>query len=135
MDNHILRDSIQSKFRPNESQSAAHIQNAVHTFAQDTGSANAYAVALSPPIGGYFKGLALQFLAANANTGPSTLAVNGFPAVAVVKAGTNPLSGGEIAAGQIIAVQYDGNFFQIVGGGGSVGSNADLKYLTALRIL
>lgn len=93
--------------------STASVQQSSALFAVDTGSANAYAVALSPAPT-LVAGSAVLFKAVHANTGASTLAVNGGSAIAIVKAGATPLAGAEISAGQIALVIYDGTSFQLI---------------------
>ena len=100
---------------------ASAIQQQSYVYASDTGSANAYAVALSPAPT-LVAGSTVVFKAANANTGASTLAVNGGSAIAIKKSGSTALSGGEISAGQIVAVVYDGTNFQLVGASSSGGA-------------
>jgi len=83
----------------------------------DTGAANAYVWPLytvQPPVAGTM--LALKAL--NANTGASTLnvAATAYP---IKKNGTAALTGGEIAAGQIVTVVFDGTNFQMQGGSGA----------------
>lgn len=95
------------------------IQNESYTYGADTGAANAYVVTLIPVPSGYVAGMGVVFKAAHANTGASTLNVNGLGAKSIVKNGSVALAGGEIAAGQIIYVKYDGTNFQIIGGGGT----------------
>jgi hypothetical protein len=87
-------------------------------YASDTGTANAYAIALSPTPPTYTAGQPVVFQAANSNTGPSTLAVNGQTPQNLVANGGAAFVGGEIVAGQIVAAVYDGTQFQMVGGGG-----------------
>lgn len=88
------------------------IQQQSYVYGADSGAVNAYAVVLAPaPI--VIPGSLLVVKAANANTGASTLAINGATAVPIVKQGSVPLAGGEIAAGQIIRVVYDGANFQM----------------------
>jgi hypothetical protein len=91
----------------------AQVQQGSLNYAADTGSANAYAIALSPAPT-LAAGLPLYFKASNANTGPSTLAVNGGTAKAITKSGATALAGAEISAGQIVLVVYDGTQFQLV---------------------
>lgn len=88
-------------------------QNQQFTFGTDTGAANAYAVTLTPAPT-LVAGLKLSFVAAHSNTGASTLALNGGAAKNITKNGTTPLVSGDIAAGQIISVTYDGTQFQMV---------------------
>jgi hypothetical protein len=82
-------------------------------YANDTGAANAYAAAYvpAPPI---VPGTGLYFKAVHANTGASTLAVNGGTAKAITKNGGTALAGAEIAAGAIIHVIFDGTEWQLI---------------------
>ena len=96
---------------PTTANVAAAIQEQTYTYTTDTGVANAYVVAQSPtPTVG--AGSVVQFLATNANTGPSTISINGGAALPITKSGTNALAGGEIFAGQIVTgiVDAAGNF-------------------------
>jgi hypothetical protein len=102
------------------------VQQEAYTYAADTGTANAYAVALTPAPT-LVAGSAGSFLAAHANTGASTLAINGGTAIAITKNGNSTaLASGDIAANQIIDWTYDGSVIQILvpgsGGGGAVSS-------------
>ena len=91
----------------------AGIQVEAYTAANDTGTANAYAITVSPaPTLSTYSWF--SFKALYANTGASTLAVNGGAAKNIYKyGGTLDLSGGEIQAGQIVRVIYDGTQFQM----------------------
>jgi len=90
--------------------------NKIASYVDDTGTANAYVIALRPAITVYTTGLRILFKAANANTGASTLAVNGLTTKAIKKAVSTALGSGDILANQIIEVVYDGTNFQLVGG-------------------
>jgi hypothetical protein len=100
----------------------ASIQTESYTAANDTGSANAYAITVSPaPTLSTYSWF--SFKAANANTGASTLAVNGGAANNIYKwEGTTPLIGGEIVTGQIVRVIYDGTNFQMQSQSASLGA-------------
>lgn len=89
-------------------------------YGTDSGSANNYAVTLSPAPGSYFAGMAIAFKAANANTGASTLSVNSMTAKSINKLGGTALASGDIAAGQIVFAIYDGSSFQLANTLGSV---------------
>jgi hypothetical protein len=92
----------------------ASVQQEAYTYAADTGSVNAYAVTLSPAPT-IVAGSRVQTKAAHANTGSSTLSVNGtvYP---LVKDGFNPLIIGDITGGQIIDAVADGvGNFQAIG--------------------
>lgn len=96
-------------------------------YAADTGAANAYVVTLTPAPSGVYAittGSVIRFKAANANTGASTLAVNGGTATAIKKNGNaTALASGDITAGQIVTVVYDGTVWQMVAGSSSGGSS------------
>lgn len=83
-------------------------------YAADTGSANTYAIALAPAITAHIAGLPIHFKAINANTGASTLAVNGLAAVAIKQVDGSDLPGGAIVAGQMITVMYTGTFYALM---------------------
>lgn len=86
-------------------------------YAADTGAANAYVITLpGPALTGHIPGLPIFWKAANANTGASTINVNGLGAVALRKWGGSPLATGDIAAGQINVMFYDGTYYQILPG-------------------
>lgn len=90
------------------------VQDGSFVYATDTGAADAYAIGLSPAITAYAAGQKFKFIAANANTGASTLAVNGLTAKTIKKNGnTTDLAAGDIAANEVIEAIYDGTVFQI----------------------
>ena len=84
---------------------------------------NAIAATASPTITEYAIGAAYSFIAANTNSGAVTLAIDGLTAKAITKAGSNALAAGDIQAGMLVYVHYDGTRFQMIGNavyGGSV---------------
>lgn len=58
----------------------------------------------------------------NANTGASTLNINGLGAKTIQKGNGNALSSGNIKAGQICHLVYTGTVFQLLGEGGEYGT-------------
>ncbi len=90
--------------------SPSSIQNSQFTYATDTGSANAYAVALEPPITVLEDGQQVSFKAANGNTTASTMATNGLSAVPIVLNGNTALTGGEIVAGGQYSLTYNAGY-------------------------
>lgn len=67
----------------------------------------------------YAAGQRFQFQAVATNTGAVTASINGRPAVAVKKAGTGglvELVGGDVRAGALYDLNYDGTYFQLGGG-------------------
>lgn len=81
----------------------------------DTGAANAYVVNASALPLTLYTGLKLEFIAANSNTGPSTLNLNAIGVQPIIVAGGSAVGAGQIPAGGIIRVEWDGAHFQIVG--------------------
>ena len=90
------------------------VQDESYTYAADSGAANAYVVTLSPVPAALVAGLEVCFKAANANTGASTLNLNGLGAKNIYKLnGSTALASGDIGAGQIVTVVYDGSYWQM----------------------
>jgi hypothetical protein len=85
--------------------------------AVDTGSANAYAVALTPALTAHVAYMPISFKAAHTNTGASTLAINGLSAVALKRPDGSALLAGDIVTGQLIIAMYDGTNYQVVSSG------------------
>lgn len=83
-------------------------------YVVDTGTSNTYVIAPSPAITAYAAGQEFTFNPGNTNTGASTLAVNGLTAKNITKNGTNPPIAGDIVAGTLITVMYDGTEFQLM---------------------
>jgi hypothetical protein len=94
-------------------QLALAIQSQAANSAVDTGVANAYAVALSlAPTTPLPVGFPVRVKAAHANTGPSTLSVNGSVAVAIHHLDGSALQAGDIPAGGVVCVVWDGAAWQ-----------------------
>lgn len=83
-------------------------------YAADTGTANAYVVNLSPALTQYITGMPIYFKAVNANTGASTVNVNGLGVKTIKKNGGADLVSGDIQTGQIVCVSYDGTYMQFI---------------------
>ena len=80
----------------------------------DTGSANAYAIALTPAVTAYVAGQVFHFKAGNANTGASTLNVNALGTKNIKKRNDQDPAAGDIEEDAIISVIYDGTSFQMI---------------------
>lgn len=91
----------------NEYAAISQIQDGDLHFGTDTGSANTYAVALTPAITAYTNGMRVIFRAGAANTGASTLNVSGVGAQSLVAADGTALSSGQISANMLIEAVYD----------------------------
>ena len=98
------------------------------TYGVGGGAPNAYTVTLSPASPGvnqaYRTGVAYAFGAAAANTGASTLSVDGLAAKAITKYGTTALAANDIVNGQMCVVIYDGTRFQLLNPGLNIGPAA-----------
>lgn len=93
-------------------------QNNTYTYEVDSGSANAYVITPSPALTAYAAGQMFEVKFTNPNTGASTINVSGLGNKNLTKNGATALSGGEIPAGGILQVVYDGTQFQLLGAGG-----------------
>jgi hypothetical protein len=87
--------------------------NAAAFQATDTGTANAYVIALSPAITAYAAGQAITFKAANASTTASTLNVNTLGTKVLKKLNDQDIASGDIESGSIVSAVYDGTSFQV----------------------
>ena len=67
---------------------------------------------LSPAITAYVEGQKFVFKAAGANTGAVTIQLNGITGAKALKRMGSALTGGEIQAGDIVEIVYDGTDFQ-----------------------
>ncbi len=85
-------------------------------YAPDTGAADAYAIALIPALTDHVTGLPISFKALHTNTGPATIAVNGLTPVALRKYGNAALEAGDIVAGQMNVIVFDGTYYQLLPG-------------------
>lgn len=83
------------------------------TFSTDTGAANAYIATPAIPITAYSAGLRIRLQATNSNTGVSTLNVSGLGVKQIVRADGSALQTGDIVAGQILDLTYDGGAFRL----------------------
>lgn len=96
------------------------IQTGAYSYsATDTGTTNAYVIALNPAITSYTDGMVVSFKPANSNTGASTLNAGG--GAKTIQMANNALQGGEIVANATIELQYSAtnSVWQIIGGAGS----------------
>jgi len=73
-----------------------------------------------PPLEGYTAGAQYSFIAQNTNTGAVTLDIDSLGVKSVTKFGTTPLIAGDIVAGAVVLVEYDGTRFQLIGGTSNV---------------
>jgi hypothetical protein len=79
-----------------------------------SGAANTLTVPLVPAPAAYFPGMLIEVLVANTNTTATVINVATLGNKAVTYTNTNPLIGGEMPAGGIALLQYDGTRFQLL---------------------
>lgn len=80
-----------------------------NSYGVDTGAANAYVITVNSGLTAYIAGQRFSFKATNANTTASTLNVTALGAKTIKKqGGATDLAAGDIAAGMIVEVEYDG---------------------------
>lgn len=80
-------------------------------YAADTGTANAYVITPTNAATGYVAGDTYAFLAANDNTGASTLNVSSLGAKNILGVAGSAILPSAIRSGQIVIVTYDGTEF------------------------
>ncbi|MDR3631548.1 MAG: hypothetical protein P4L42_14595 [Desulfocapsaceae bacterium] len=83
-------------------------------YALDTGTANAYQVAYTPPVLALTDGMILSFRAKNSNTGASTFSANGLNPVQIYSQAHVALLSGEIATGGFVEVEYNSSLGGVV---------------------
>jgi hypothetical protein len=84
---------------------------------------NAIAAVATPAITAYVAGATYSFIAANTNTGAVTISISGLAAKSITKNGSAALAAGDIQAGKLTWIEYDGTTFQLLNNvvyGGSV---------------
>ena len=86
---------------------ASQVQDGSMTYAVDSGGANAYVIALAPVESAHVGGQVIWFKASAANTGASTLNVNGIGVKDIKKNHGQTLIADDIVANQLIGVVYD----------------------------
>jgi hypothetical protein len=85
------------------------------------GTANALTITTNRSIssGHQAAGFSVRFKAANTNTGAATVAVDGLSAVSIKRLNGDALSAGDIVAGGIYDIAYDGTNYILMGGASS----------------
>lgn len=108
-------------------------QKCPQIYAVDTGATNSAQITLTPVLSAYAAGQMINFKAAAPNTGAITLQVDVLGVQSIKNSAGSNLSSGDIVAGQIVTVVYNGTYFQLVsgaGGGGGGSSDAVISSIT-----
>ncbi|WP_211093588.1 hypothetical protein [Cohnella fermenti] len=103
-------------------------------YAAATGSANTYAVTLSPAPSSLTAGLALAAQISTANTGASTINVNGLGAKSILTSKGAALTSGKLVAGGVYTLRYNGTAFILQGEGGEYGTAAAAQVLSGYTV-
>lgn len=93
---------------------ALDVQSGKWTYAAAAGSANALTATLAPALVAYTAGLTLHIKIATTNTGAATINVNGLGAKAIVDRIGSALSAGDLIAGEVVRLTYDGTQFRTI---------------------
>lgn len=93
-----------------------------------------YTLTADPTAASYYDGQRFIVKFTNSNTGSATININSLGAKTLKKNVSSDLSAGDIQAGQIHIIQYDGTNFQvlsIVGGGVSLGTEGQIPVMNS----
>lgn len=91
------------------------VQNSTWTYAVDTsGAANTIAASLSPTPAALTAGMRVYVKIANSITGATTFNLNGLGAIAVIRTSGAALGAGNIIAGMMAELSYDGTSWQLL---------------------
>ncbi|MCQ4363022.1 hypothetical protein KQR54_18155 [Mycobacterium gordonae] len=110
----------------------AYVDGAVSTHNSDyirqpgygttAGAANTFTLSLSPALGAYVDGVAVAVKIHAANTGASTININGLGAKSILDSKGNALTSGKIALNSVYTLRYNGTAFILQGEGGEYGN-------------
>lgn len=90
------------------------VQDNSFATANAGGTANAITLTLVPALTAYVKGQRFEFVASAANTGATTLNINGLGAKTINRDGGSTVLAGDITNARAVIVIYDGANFQLV---------------------
>jgi len=89
------------------------LQAGTMTYVADAQASDTYVATYVPAVAAYVTGMVVHFYAKTANTGACTLNVNALGAIDIKKLHDQDPATGDIEAGQILTVVYDGTNFQM----------------------
>lgn len=96
-----------------EAMTAGTLQAGSYLYAEASGT-NALVCTLDPNPASILPGTSLYLLVDITNTDSVELSVNGFPSVPIRKNAVNPLDSGDLIAGSVVQLIYDGVGFQLL---------------------
>ncbi|MEK0312486.1 hypothetical protein [Cohnella sp. 56] len=103
-------------------------------YGTTAGSANTYTLALSPGLAAYAEGVSVAIKIHAANTGASTLNVNGLGAKSILTSKGAALTSGKFVTNGVYTLRYNGSAFILQGEGGEYGTAAASQVLTGYTI-
>ena len=71
---------------------------------------------MTPALTAYAAGNQFSFVVANTNTGAVTINIDGVGSKAITRTGSTALVAGDMVAGQVALIEYDGTRFQLLNG-------------------
>lgn len=86
----------------------------INSLLSNVTGTNTIAATATPTLTAYAAGQVYSFIAANTNTSTVTISIDGLTAKSVTKNGATALSAGDIRAGMLCWVEYDGVEFQLI---------------------
>jgi hypothetical protein len=111
-----LAKSLTDKLQP-ITDFVSHQSSINHSFYGIASGTNTYAVTISN-FSGLVDGANVRIKFTNGNTGACTLNINSLGAKSIKKPDGTDLASGDILAGQIVNLSYNGSVFQLISGGG-----------------
>jgi hypothetical protein len=109
----LIRESTYQPTLASLQQLTYSVRTQLLNFAIDEGQQNSLVVSFSPPFDALAKGLPLHVLVAQSNTGPATILVDTIGPIYIIRSNGASLSPGDLSAGQVACLIYDGAFFQL----------------------
>lgn len=103
------------------------VQAGTLNFINVTGT-NTLTGTMIPTLLSYQTGNMFSFIVQNTNTSTVTLNIDGLGAKAILRNATDPIQAGDLTAGNVVVVIYDGTEFQLISvgfGGGATGAGGD----------
>ncbi|WMJ78514.1 MULTISPECIES: phage tail protein [unclassified Sedimentibacter] len=140
-DNEIIDEAI-GKLESLKTENKSNLVAAVNEVREQNDNLTAYAVASGTNtytativgITALTEGFSIKIKFTKANTGASTLNINSIGAKSILKGNGNALSSGNIKAGQICNLVYNGLNFQLLGEGGEYGTATVSEVLSGKTI-
>jgi len=85
--------------------------------------------AATPALAGYAAGAQYSFIAQNTNTGAVTIDIDTLGVKSITKFGTTALIAGDLIAGSIALIEYDGTRFQLLNAVNNIFDNITVDYI------